>query len=1526
MAIALIAANVVASTFITTLPGMAFAAENKDQGTSVGTQAETKLLSGLKAGLGATIQNTNLLQNPNFVGQPVDNGITSWTTDGKGDNAYQGAYLKYNGSTYITYMDTTDSWNHFTPKSDGIEISHNRKIDNGYIAYIGQDVAVTKGQSYKLSTGYQYISGSKLENLEIRVINYNDNGTVQNLNTSDWVPVTSTTRTNYSKTVTATSSKIRVEFKVIGLGDAIGTEGTVKVFNSTFQNTDQTAPTAPTNTSDVYTNSTTVTGNAEANSTVSVQANGTEIGTAKADANGNYTVTIPKQAYNTPLQITAQDIAGNISDPATTNVKQAPIVTPTIEPLTSKNTTASGTGEPGSTLTFTANGINYTTTVAADGTWSVAIPKQAANTVVEANSVLNGVSSGKANATVTYEGPSTPVLDNVTNKSTKVTGTGTPGNTITLKVKDDDMTLTYTGLVDDFGDFSIPIDTPNAGAIVEAIAKDQDGVLSDKTTTTVLDAIAPDAPTVQGLTDTSTKVIGKGEANCDVTVTLPSGGTITGTTDADGNFSITIPKQAVGKDVSVALTDAAGNKGAATVVTVQADILANPTVNRVSNQDTKVTGTGVAGATVTVIANGKNYTGTVDANGNYEVAIPKLAAGLEVAVQQAKAGKTSGVVKTIVQDDRTPSAPSVNPVKDSDTKATGTGTPGDTITVKLPNGNTASGVVPANGTWSIDIPAQPAGSELDVTATGPNGKTSEPTEVTVAQSPTSGSLTTGDFTIGKDQYIVGTYTGDVKNFRVTIGSKVYTGGSIDPVKHTYTFYATDKAVEGPFTIAALDQYGNVLDTKTANMVKVSTRTPVAPTVNPVKDSDTKATGTGVAGDTITVKTPAGQTYTGVVPANGTWSINIPAQAAGTKLDVTATTPDNKVSPATTVTVAQTPQTGTLTAKDFTVGVDKNITGTFTGDVKNFRVTIGSTVYTGGSVNADGTYSFYALDKITAATSAQTYKIEALDKYGNVLNTKTANIIQNGGSVTPGTGTVTANAFVIHTDKNVTGTLSGDVKSIKLVYDGVTYSGGTISGNQFSFYALDKIVDKSKSARIDGYDANGNKIATSAIALSDSQDSSSTVGKGSVTANDFNVGVDKYITGAYTGDVVSIKVRVDGTTYTGGTLSAGQYNFYASDKITSTNQVVYVDGYDKNGNKIATSIVSVAKVLPATTGTITPTVFKIPADKTLTASYTGDVKSVAVTINGTKYTGGTVSNGTVSFYIGDKITSTSDVVKIEAIDAYARVLDTKNVVIQSSVVIPNTVTPAAFTIGSSYLTGTYSGNVKTVQVKINGTMYSGGTVADGNINFYIGNKVTSTSDSVIIYGYDANGTQVDMKTVTVLNPAKGVGTVTPAVYTTPGDTNLVGTYTGDVKSIIVTVNGTDYTGGTLDNGNFTFWMGTKVTSASDVVTIKGLDANKNIIDTKTVTVKAATPAIGTIAPASFSLKTSAVTGTYTGDAKAIRVTVNGTALAIGGTVTGGNFNYYVGMKNKITSKDDVVKVALIDKNGLVMDEQNLTIVD
>ncbi|MBC1575031.1 hypothetical protein HB900_11220 [Listeria booriae] len=1479
VATAVITANVLASTFITSLPAKSFAAEN--QGTEVGNKAETRLMGAL--------QNTqNLIKNAQF------NGMTDWNVGSYGTQTAPYSTVVGNNDGSVTMTQTTTS----------------RPV-------LTQGVSVVAGHTYQIKVSYTNVQNAMF-------VMYFDGMDISHLfapsaNIADWryLPTDGDLTYNYTAPTTRSTNDISMYVsKYSGSTPAIAKFSNISVRDITT--IDQTVINS------ITSSDTVVKGKGEAGASVVIKKGSTQIGTGTVDASGNYSVSIPKQDFGSV--ITATVSAYGLTSSANTTVTQAPIATPTIAAMTSNSTTASGTGEPGATLTFKANGVNYSATVAENGTWSVTIPKQAVNTVVEATAVLNGVSSAKATATVAFGGPSTPVLNNVTNRSTKVTGTGDPGNTVTVKVKTGDDSISYIGTIDDFGEFSINIDTPEAGATVEAIAKDSSNTLSQKTSTTVLDVIAPDAPTVQAVKDTDTKVTGSGEANCDVTVTLPSGGIIEGRTDADGKFSITIPKQTAGRDIKVNLTDAAGNVGAATTVTVQTDVLANPTINRISNQDTKATGTGVAGATITLTANDHDYTAEVGADGKYEVTIPKLAAGLSVVVKQAKNGRTSGSVNTIVQDDRTPAKPVVNPVKDSDTQATGTGTAGDTIKVTLPNGDVATGVVAADGTWAVTIPAQAAGSELDVTATGPNGRTSDATEVTVAQTPQTGTLTTNDFTMGRDQYIVGSYTGDVKKFRVTIGDKVYEGGSLDTVRKTYTFYAVDKAVEGNFTIAALDKYGNVLDTKTAKMIRQSTRTPVAPVVNPVKDSDTKATGTGVAGDTITVKLPNGDTKTGVVAADGTWSITIPAQAAGAKIDVTATTPDNKVSPATTVTVGQTTQVGAITtANDFTVGTDKYITGNFTGAIKSLRVTIGTNVYTGGTLDTTaGTFSFYAL---ATATAAGTYKIEGLDKYGNVISTKTANIIKNSGNTGVGTGTVSANGFVIHTDKNVTGTITGDVKTLRLVYDGVTYTGGTIAADKtFTFYALDKILNKSKSARIDGYDANGNKIATSTITLTDSQDNNSGIGTGTVTADDFNVGTDRNITGKYTGDVKSIKVRVGDVTYSGGTLTDGNFTFYASDKITSTTQVVFVDGYDANGNRIATSAVSTAVILPATSGTITPATYKIPADRTLTATYTGDVKTVKVTINGTVYTGGTVSGGNVSFYIGDKITSTSDVVKITALDAYGRTLQTKDVTIQSSVVIPNVVTPATFTIGTSYLTGTYSGNVKTVKVKINDVVYSGGTVEDGRISFYIGNKVTSVSDSVIIYGYDANGTQVDMKTVTVARPAVGTGTVTPATFTTPGSTNLTGTYTGDVKTIVVNINGTDYTGGTVADGAFTFWIGTKITSVDDVVKVKGLDANQNVIDTKTVTIAAAQPDEGTITPATFSLRTSSITGAYTGPGKSLRVTVNGVALPVGGAVANNSFSYYVGIKNKVTSTSDVVKIALLDKNGLVMEEKPVTIVD
>ncbi|MBC1523800.1 hypothetical protein HB884_06215 [Listeria booriae] len=1324
VAMAVVAANVVASSLITAMPAKSMAAEN-DGSTAVGNQAETKLQSGLKA-------SPNILQNTTF------NGLSGWKPL-QSDNSYvdwSPTLLAQDSRGWFYY-----SSSHFGSRNAAALPNGNNSVDI-WVNDKGGTAAVY--QSFDTIAGHTY----KLKYTPTNVLSAWYCASVAGATTGTWKVATGTEQT-LSFTGKGTNEKV-----ILGMCRSSTTDAQLRFSNVSLVDTTVIATTTLNNLS---TDSTTASGKGEPNSSVIIKNGDVQIGTGTTDASGNYNIQISKQAYGSI--ITSTVTSGTLSSSAEQAISQAQIVTPIINTLTSKGIKASGTGEPGASLTLKASGIEYSTTITADGTWSVTIPKQVANTVVEATSTLNGVSSAKATATVSYEGPSTPELNNVTNTSTRVTGTGDRGNTITIKVKTGDSSISYSGIIDDFGEYSVNIDTPEAGSIVEAIAKDSDNVLSEKATKTVLDVIAPDAPSVNAVKDTDTVISGTGEANCDVAVKLPSGGIIEGRTNSEGAFSITMPKQAIGAHIEVSLTDEAGNKGAATTVTVQADTLANPTVNRVSNQDTKVTGTGVAGATVTVKANNMTYTGTVQTDGTYEVTVPKLAAGTNVAVEQTKAGKTSGSVTTIVQDDRTPAAPVVNPVKDSDTTVTGTGTPGDSIQVTTPDGSHYGAIVADNGTWSVTIPVQEAGAKIDVTATASNGNTSPKTDITIAQTPQSGTLTTKDFTIGKDQYIVGNFTGDVKNFRVTIGSNVYVGGSIDKVKGTYTFYALDKATkEGTFKIEALDKYGNVLQTKTANIVKASS--------------------------------------------------------------------DN------------TPGVGTVSANPFVIGQDKNITGTVTGAVASVELVYNGVTYKGGSV-ANGQFNFYALDKITDKTKAAV--INAYDAKGNKIATSNVALSNKGDNDnTPGTGTVSAKAFVIHQDKNVTGTFTGDVKSIKLVYNGVTYSGGTVANGNFSFYALDKITDKSKAARIDGYDAKGNKIATSAIALSDSQDSTAGVGTGTVTANDFNVGTDTNITGAFTGDVTSIKVRVDGTVYSGGTLANGNFTFYAKDKINNTNQVVFVDGYDRNGNKIATSAVTVAKVLPVTAGTITPNMFTVATDKYLTASYTGDVKSVTVTINGTKYTGGTVSNGQVNFYIGNKITA-ADTVTIEALDAYGRSLQVKNVPVQQTA--PET-----------------------------------------------------------------------------------TGTVTPDTFTTPGDKYLTGSYTGIVKSVIVTINGTEYQGGTVEDGKINFWIGDKISKTSDVVTIKGLDKDGNILDTKTVNIAAAKPEVGTITPANFSFKTSAIKGTYTGNAKSLRVTVNGVALPVGGTVANGNFNYYVGLQDKVSSKSDTVKIALLDKNGLVMDEQNVTIVD
>ncbi|EMG28649.1 hypothetical protein X560_1301 [Listeria fleischmannii 1991] len=937
----------------------------------------------------------------------------------------------------------------------------------------------------------------------------------------------------------------------------------------------------------------------------------------------------------------------------------------------------------------------------------------------------------------------------------------------------------------------------------------------------------------------------------------------------------------------------------------------NVAINPLDTTSTVASGKANPLATVNITVNGNVIgTGKADSNGNYSITIPKQGKGTVVVATDPGTGTSAST--TVTQG--TIRQTTIRELTTTSQTVSGTAEPYASMLVRNGAGTLiASGQADGNGAYSFTIPVQRFDDTITATATVDSQTSTASTKVKDGSTPNRPTLNPVSDT---DTTVTG--TGAPGNtIRVTIGGNTYTG----LVDQNGSYAVVIPKQNGGTNIAVVQVNPNNQNVSPQATVTVSDMTLAKPVISAIAAGDTKVTVTGVPNALITLITPDGEETAKAADATGKATFNVYSAPAGSTYRATQKGANGKASPvATAVVAAPVVTTGTITTKDFTLGKDRNIEGTYTGDVKSFRITIDGTVYTGGTINASAkTYAFYALDKIT---KTGTFRVEGLDASGKVLDTKTGTIVSNNTPNIPGTGTVVANSFTIHQDINVTGTVTGDVKSLGLLYDGTEYRGGTVNSNgTFSFYALNTIKDKTKSAVMYGYDKNGNRIATSAITLFDAQDPGS-IGTGTVSANNFVLGVDRNITGSYTGDVKSLGATINGVEYRGGTLNKdGTFNFYAVDKIKNTTDSVVVNGYDKEGNRIATSAISVTNI--NSSGTITPNTYTIPTDRTLTATYTGDVKSVKVTINGTDYVGGTVSGGQVSFYVGDKIKSASDIVKITAYDMSGQMLDQKPVAIASaSATTKGTVTPNRFTAGrDTTLTGTYTDDVKAVKVSINGTIYSGGTVAGGTISFYIGNKITSSSDDVKLYGYDAFGKQLDVKSVDIANVS---GDIQPDVFTVPSDSTLTANVSSAVSSVRVTINGTNYSGGTITSGRLSFWIGDKIKSTSDTVAVTALDRNGVVLDTKPVTIRTAQPAVGTITPATFSLKSSSVTGTYTGEGKSIRLTVNGTVLPAGGNVTGGNFSYYVGINNRITSTSDNVKIELLDRNGLIMDTKSVTV--
>ena len=264
---------------------------------------------------------------------------------------------------------------------------------------------------------------------------------------------------------------------------------------------DITAPDAPVvgSVTGNSTNGYTVTGTAEPNSTITIKNNnGDTVGTGTTDGSGNYTVTLPGSVgSNAPLNVTATDSSGNVSDPTSATTPADPVSPVLVAPTGNLTTTTSKKGAADATASLPAtlkdsDGKTVPVTHVITNSTGTEVPngKLSAGTytvIYSAEGYANVtqtlvVSDPSSNTDTTA--PNAPTVDSVTGDSGSgytVNGKGEPGSTITVKNPATGEVLgTAVAGVDGSYTLKLPLGI-NPGTQVSVTATDASGNTSEPT-------------------------------------------------------------------------------------------------------------------------------------------------------------------------------------------------------------------------------------------------------------------------------------------------------------------------------------------------------------------------------------------------------------------------------------------------------------------------------------------------------------------------------------------------------------------------------------------------------------------------------------------------------------------------------------------------------------------------------------------------------------------------------------------------------------------------------------------------------------------------------------------------------------------------------------------------------------------------------------------------------------------------------------------------------------------------------------
>nr|WP_272900989.1 Ig-like domain-containing protein [Staphylococcus warneri] len=1189
---------------------------------------------------------------------------------------------------------------------------------------------------------------------------------------------------------------------------------------------DKTAPEAPT-VNPVTSDDTQITGKAEPNSTVTVTFPDGHTASGTTDADGNYVINIPSSEDlkgGETLPVTATDKAGNTSEQASTVVTDttAPTV-PSVNPVTSDDKTITGKAEPGSTVTVTfPDGTTATGTTDADGNYTIDIP---ANEDLKGGETLpvtatdkDGNKSEPATTVVTdTTAPTVPSVNPVTSDDTQITGKAEPGSTVTVTFPDGN---TATGTTDADGNYVINIPSGEdlkGGETLPVTATDKDGNKSEPATTVVTDTTAPTVPTVNPVTSDDKTITGKAEPGSTVTVTFPDGNTASGTTDEDGNYTITIPTNEDlkgGETLPVTSTDKAGNTSApATTTVTDTTAPSAPSVNPVTSDDTQITGKAEPGSTVTVtFPDGTKASGTTDADGNYVIDIPAnedLKGGETLPVTATdKAGNQSGETTTTVTDTTAPTVPSVNPVTSDDTQITGKAEPGSTVTVTFPDGTTATGTADQDGNYVIDIPANEdlkGGETLPVTATDKAGNKSEPTS-TVVTDTTAPTVPSVNPVTSDDTQITG---------KAEPGSTVtvtFPDGTTDDNGNYVIDIPSNEDLKGGETlpVTATDKAGNTSDKATT--VVTDTTAPTVPTINPVTSDDTQIKGKAEPGSTVTVTFPDGNTATGTTDADGNYVINIPSSEdlkGGETLPVTATDKDgNKSEPATTVvtdtTAPSTPTVNPVTSDDTQITGKAEPNSTVT-------VTFPDGKTASSTTDADGNYVIN-IPSSEDLKGGEELPVTATDKAGNTSDKATTVVTDTTAPTVPTINPVTSD------DTQIKGKAEPGSTVTVTFPDGTKASGTTdADGNYVIEIPTNEDLKGGETLPVTATDKDGNESQPATTVVTD------TTAPSVPTINPVT-SEDKTITGkAEPGSTVTVTFP-DGTKASGTTDADGNYviNIPANEDLKG-GETLPVTATDKDGNESepATTVVT------DTTAPSVPTINPVTSDDTQITGKAEPGSTVTVTFpDGTKATGKTDADG--NYVIN--IPANEDLKGGETLPVTSTDKD-GNESEPATTVVTDTTAPTVPTINpvtseDKTITGKAEPNSTVTVTFPDGTKATGSADQDGNYVIDIpANEDLKGGETLPVTSTDKDGNESEPATTVVTDTtAPSVPTVNPV---TSNDKTITGKAEPNSTVTITFPDGTTATGKTDENGNYVIDIPVgENLKGGDHIGVTATDANGN----------------------------------------------------------------------------------------------------